>query len=70
MAIEKGFYVDPPGAVSKMIVVRLEIDPTAIQLVVGTIQVGFAVEALLTSPGSPCIDGAWLPATSCRATPT
>lgn len=46
-AIEKGFYVDPPGAISKKIVARLEIEPTASQLVVGSIGSGKTTQLLV-----------------------
>lgn len=46
-AIEKGFYVDPPGAISKQIVARLEIEPTARQLVVGSIGSGKTTQLLV-----------------------
>lgn len=46
-AIERGFYVDPPGAISKKIVARLEIEPTASQLVVGSIGSGKTTQLLV-----------------------
>jgi hypothetical protein len=46
-AIEQGFYVDPPGAISKQIVARLEIEPTARQLVVGSIGSGKTTQLLV-----------------------
>lgn len=46
-ALERGFYVDPPGAISRQIVARLEIEPTARQLVVGSIGSGKTTQLLV-----------------------
>jgi hypothetical protein len=46
-AIERGFYVDPPGAISSQIIGRFEIEPTARQLVVGAIGSGKSTQLLV-----------------------
>jgi hypothetical protein len=46
-AIERGYYVNPPGAIANQIVGRFEIEPTARQLIVGGIGSGKTTQLLV-----------------------
>jgi len=47
LALQQSLYVHPPGALSDLLVPRLEIDPTSSQLVVGGVGSGKTTQLLI-----------------------